>query len=185
MYTIFTKYTNWPLVTFNDLWWCLPEFFTIWDEIWYIGKFYMYKFNQMHKLTFGDLWWPLVVFTLLFDQLRWNLLCTYILCIQFFLNTPIDLWWPLMTFGDVFLIFYNLGWYLVYIYTFYVYKFKQMHKFTFVDLWLFSPYYLFNWDKIWYISRFYVYKFNQMHKLTFGDLWWPLVVFTLFFDQMR
>ena len=162
MYTIFTKYTNWPLVTFNDLWWCLPEFFNIWDEIWYIGKFYMYKFNQMHKLTFGDPWWPLVAFTLFFDQLRWNLLYPFILCIQCLLNTPIDLWWPFVTFGDAFLSFLLFGMkFGISVHVMYSNLTNCINwpLVTLDDLWFLSPYSLIYWDKICYAHMFYVYNF--------------------------
>ena len=121
-------------MTFGDLWWCLPDCFTNWDEFWYVGKFYVYTFDQMHKLTFDDLWLPLVAFTLLFDQLRWKLLCT---CSMYTIFTKYTNW-TFVTFSDhwwcipeLFTIWDEI-WYIG---KCYVYKFNQVHKLTFGDIW--------------------------------------------------
>ena len=127
------------------------SFFTNWDEIWYIGTLYEYKFNQMHKLTFGDLWWPLVSFGCF--HLIWSIEMKFVM-------------------------------HLYFMYTMFA-KYTNWPLVTFCDLWWCLPEFFTIWDEIWYIGKFYVYKFNQLHKLTFGDPWWPLVVFTLFFDQLR
>ena len=131
IYTMFSKYTNWLLVTFCVLWWCLPEFFTIWDEIWYIDKFYVYKFNQMHKLTFGDLWWPLVI--------NWSIEMKFVMHI-FFMYKMLTKYtnWPLVTFSDLWWFlpeFFTIWDEIWYIGKFCVYKFNQMHKLTFRYVW--------------------------------------------------